>query len=68
MSHIYACVHAKLLQLCPTVCDPMDHSLPGSSLHGDSPGRNTGVENSYKRSLLLIYFIYSSVCMLVPNS
>ena len=21
-------------QLCPTLCDPMDCSLPGSSLHG----------------------------------
>ena len=29
-----ACVHAKLLQLCPTVFDPMDHSPPGSSVHG----------------------------------
>ena len=25
---------AKLLQLCPTLCDPMDGSLPGSSVHG----------------------------------
>ena len=25
------CMHP---QLCPTLCDPMDHSLPGSSLHG----------------------------------
>ena len=25
---------AKLLQLCPTVCDPMDCSPPGSSVHG----------------------------------
>ena len=25
---------AKLLQLCPTLCDPMDCSLPGSSVHG----------------------------------
>ena len=25
---------AKLLQLCPTLCDPRDHSLPGSSVHG----------------------------------
>ena len=25
---------AKPLQLCPTVCEPMDHSLPGSSVHG----------------------------------
>ena len=30
-------------QLCPTLCDPMDCSLPGSSVHGDSPGKNTGV-------------------------
>ena len=25
---------AKLLQLCPTLCDPMDCSLPGFSFHG----------------------------------
>ena len=25
---------AKLLQSCPTLCDPTDHSLPGSSVHG----------------------------------
>ena len=31
---------AKLLQLCPTLCDPMDCSLLGSSVHGDSPGNN----------------------------
>ena len=29
-----ACVHAKLLQSCLTLCDPMDCSLPGSSVHG----------------------------------
>ena len=27
-------VHAKSLQLCPTLCDPMDCNLPGSSVHG----------------------------------
>ena len=27
------CVHAKLPQLCPTLCDPMDYSSPGSSVH-----------------------------------
>ena len=26
-----------------TLCDPMDCSLPGSSVHGDSPGEHTGV-------------------------
>ena len=36
-------VCAKLLQLCLTLCNPMDCSLPGSSVCGDSPGKNTGV-------------------------
>ena len=36
-------LRAKSLQSCPTRCDPMDCSLPGSSVHGDSPGKNTGV-------------------------
>ena len=30
-------------QSCPTLCDPMDCSKPGSSVHGDSPGKNIGV-------------------------
>ena len=34
---------AKSLQSCPTLCDPMDCSLPDSSVRGDSPGQNTGV-------------------------
>ena len=32
-----------VIQSCPTLCDPMDFSLPGSSVHGDFPGKNTGV-------------------------
>ena len=28
------CMLAKLLQSCPTLCDHMDRSLPGSSVHG----------------------------------
>ena len=32
-------------RLCLTLCDPMDpRSLSGSSVHGDSPGKNTGVD------------------------
>ena len=27
-------MYAKLLVLCPTLCDPMDLSPPGSSVHG----------------------------------
>ena len=30
----HMCMHAKLLQSCLTLCDPMDCSLPGSSIHG----------------------------------
>ena len=30
-------------QSCPTLCDPIDYSPLGSSVHGDSPGKNTGV-------------------------
>ena len=37
--YIYACVHAKLLQLCPTLCNLMDCDPPGSSL-----GKNTEVD------------------------
>ena len=29
----YACVHAKLFQSCPPLCNSMDCSLPGSSVH-----------------------------------
>ena len=58
MSFTLKCyMRAKSLQLCPTICDPMDCSPPGSSVHGilqarilewvlcpwDPPGKNTGV-------------------------
>ena len=33
------CVRAKSLQLCLTLCNPMDYSLPGSSVHGISQAR-----------------------------
>ena len=29
--YTYAC---EVAQSCPTLCDPMDCSLPGSSIHG----------------------------------
>ena len=34
IASIPAYVHTKSLQLCLTLCDAMDHSLPGSSVHG----------------------------------
>ena len=32
--YFHMCVHAKSLQSCPTLFDPMDCSLPDSSVHG----------------------------------
>ena len=40
---VYARMCAKSLQSCLTLCDPMDCSPPGSSVHGDSPGKSTRV-------------------------
>ena len=32
-------VYVLVVQACPTLCDPMDYSLPGSSIHGIPQGR-----------------------------
>ena len=37
------CVLCLVAQSCQTPCNPMDCSPPGSSIHGDSPGKNTGM-------------------------
>ena len=38
-----AAAATKLLQSCPTLCDPIDGGPPGSSVPGISPGKNTRV-------------------------
>ena len=38
-----AAAAAKLLQSCPTLCDPIDNSPSGSPRPWNSPGKNTGV-------------------------
>ena len=42
IASIPAYVHAKSLQLCLTLCDAMDRSLPGSSVHGILQARILG--------------------------
>ena len=42
-SQSYSSEHIKSLQLCPILCNPTDCSPPHASVHGDSPGKNTGV-------------------------
>ena len=36
---LYAAAAAKSLQLCPTLCDPLDGSPPGSPVHGTFQAR-----------------------------
>ena len=33
-ANLLSCMCAKFLQLCPTLCEPMDCGSPGSSVHG----------------------------------
>ena len=60
---ILACMHARLLQLYLTLCNPMDCSSQSSSVHGDSPGKNTGVASHF---LLQDIFLTqgSNLCLL----
>ena len=37
------CISYVVFQPCLTLCDPRGCSPPGSSVHGDSPGKNPGV-------------------------
>ena len=36
-------LHCFTAQSCPILYDPIDCSLPGTSVHGDSPGKNIGL-------------------------
>ena len=40
---VWYAVLCLVTQLCPTLCNPMAYSPQDSSVHGDSPGKNTGV-------------------------
>ena len=43
-SHFKQQVYEVLVtQSFPTLCNPMDYSPPGFSIHGSSPGKNSGV-------------------------
>ena len=42
-THTYTHMLCLVVQLCLTLCNPMDYSPPGSSVHGNSPGKYTGV-------------------------
>ena len=42
---MYVCTVLCLVsQSCLTLCDPIDCILPGSSVHGNSLGKNIGID------------------------
>ena len=79
--YIYRHVLCLVTQSCLTLCNPMDYSLPGFSVHGDSPGKNTEVgchfllqgksytEPQFKRtSSLGLSFLYSPTLTSIHES
>ena len=47
-------MHAKSLQLCLTLCDPLDYNPPGSSVHGISQARMLAwVAISFSREIFM---------------
>ena len=59
--------------LCPTPATPMDCNPPGSSVHGDSPGENTGVgchfllQGSNPGLLCLLHWQAGSLPLVLPG-
>ena len=56
-------IAAKSLQSCPTLCDPMDYSLPGSPVHGILQARILEwVAISFSGKDLLVKHNKSKIC------
>ena len=55
------CVHAKSLQSCPTLCDPIDSSPPGSPVPGILQARTLEWVAISFSNLLLLLRSFSSV-------
>ena len=43
LTHMQSALLCLVTQSCQTLFNPLDCSPPGSSVHGDSPGKNTRV-------------------------
>ena len=44
---LHVCECLLVAQSCPVLCDPMDCNPSGSSVHGDSPGKDTGMGSHF---------------------
>ena len=69
---------SEVTQSCPTLRNPVDCSLPGSSIHGIFPGKSTGVgchclsqtvlpttkqQQQNKKPFRIVDFMYIYVCI-----
>ena len=61
---IDAAAAAKSLQLCPTLCDLIDSSPPGSSVPGILPERTLELSVLISRMYIFYLFIYYSYTVL----
>ena len=63
LNFLHSFIFLKLclvVQSCLTLCD-MDCSPPGSSFHGDSPGKNTGVGCHFLLQFFKLAYLYWSI-------
>ena len=56
------------VESCLTLCDPMDGSLPGSSVHGGSPGKNSGMGCHAQISDIIGKFAFQALWLKCPPS
>ena len=64
---VSVCEHVQSLQTCLTLCNLMNCSPPGSSVHGNSPGKNIGVDcHAFLQGIFLTQGSNPSLLCLLP--
>ena len=63
---VHASMLSKSLQSCPTLYNLMDCSLPGSSVHGDSPGKGIFPTQGSNPCLLHLLHLQAGSIPLAP--
>ena len=58
MQHYFNIIQFNsVAQLCPTLCDPMDYSMPGFPVHHQLPEFNPGTLNIIKKEEIAPFII-----------
>ena len=57
---VFVCL-CLFAQLCPALCDPTDCSPPGSSVYGDSLGKNAGVGEKKRNTGVASHALFQGV-------